>query len=651
MASVSYCDLLYQGLGREQPPQVERCASVAMTTGQKTVSSIIRRSATRIAKSFTTDFSLGVLSIRTSSERRPYRTAAESFSKIQNADGIAYSSNLDVTMERLEAKDTSVAGDCSHYFGVLEDSSHSLVTRIALEEPTSGTSGEDGHENSVEDVRKNRGGTTVNKYGEYRAEGGPELSGEVEMDRMSVGALGPAEGKNSNSENKRKRRNRIAKELLVRGKSPIELLESMEECTVAVFWTVVNILCINSRASEALLVFEWWKRQEGYVARERDFIGFISICGHAGMPEEAQKLFNEMIRLGLSPTVATYSSLLQGFAEVGDFDRAKEILMEMRRVGLKPNSITYTGLLYAYGKQGHYSEMAKIFNSMKTYESSQLDCAPTSVTYSALLQCFAKGGLFARMENALKEMISRNYDPDGAAINAMIQGYAQVGLLKDMERAYSMVRPYKVMVRVDTIRAVALAYIRKSYFYQLGTFARYHNRRRVSVDKLIENLLLLSHAANFSMRGLAEEYVRLKETGFEGDITSFNIRALAFSKMQMLWDLRVTILEMAHQGIMPDLVTYGAVVDAYIGGNMESSLAEALAEMRNIGDVAKVYTDELVFDAFGRGSFQTSCEELFVSSQDLEERFFTYENLVGYYLKRLEIWSTRKRRKKFSKYP
>jgi pentatricopeptide repeat protein len=280
-------------------------------------------------------------------------------------------------------------------------------------------------------------------------------------------------------------------------------------------------------------VFEWRRRQADYFPTKEDFIYFISICSHAQMPQEAQKLFDQMTSSGFEPTVATYSSLLQGFAEVGDFVKVNDILVEMRKDGLEPNAITYTGLLYAYGKQGHYSEMANVFNNMKTYAASQSDCAPTSVTYSALLQCFAKGGLFARMEKALKEMTAKGLHPDGLAVNSMILGYAEAGLVKDMERAYSLVRPYKVKVRPETIRAVALAYIRKSYFYQLGTFARYHTRRRVSLDKLIENLLLLSHAANFSMRRLAEEYVRLKETGFEGNITSFNIRALAFSKMQV----------------------------------------------------------------------------------------------------------------------
>lgn len=116
----------------------------------------------------------------------------------------------------------------------------------------------------------------------------------------------------------------------------------------------------------------------------------------------------------------------------------------------------------------------------------------------------------------------------------------------------------------------------------------------------------------------------------------------------MVWDLRVTVLEMVQQGVMPDLVTYGAVVDAYVGRKMVSVLAEALGEMPNLSQSAKVETDELVFCAFGRGPFQECCEELFAESDAVERRSFTYENLVGYYLQKRQIISAGKWRQDFS---
>ncbi|KAL2653065.1 hypothetical protein R1flu_021193 [Riccia fluitans] len=440
-------------------------------------------------------------------------------------------------------------------------------------------------------------------------------------------------------ESKRGKRARLERELLELGTSPIDVLTSSEEegWRTDVFWTVVNILAVNSRVPEVLLVFEWWKQQANYTPRELHYVRFMRMCGYAHLVDRCKELFDEMVSVGIQPTVGTYTCLLQCYAEAGLFDKAEETLDLMLEAGLKPNAVTYTGLLHAYGKHGRYNEMAKVFNDMKTYQTSQPDCAPTAVTYSVVVQCYARGGLFRRMERVFQEMVSKNLSPDALSVNASVQAYAEAGLLKEMERTYSLIKMYRVGIKLETVRAVASAYIRKSYFYQLGNFVRHVKRNRLNMGNLLENLLLLSHAANFQMRGLAREYIILKESGFDGDITSFNIRALAFSQAKMFWDLRVTVLEMQHQKIMPDLVTYGAVVDAYVAAELVGKLPEALMEMHNLDARADIRTDTLVFEAFGRGVFQLCCEELALEVRHEEHRHLTYANLIGYFLKKLEI--------------
>ncbi|BBN00143.1 protein MpPPR_6 [Marchantia polymorpha subsp. ruderalis] len=466
-------------------------------------------------------------------------------------------------------------------------------------------------------------------------DGREELAVELQQDNESA----EEEAGPTKSESKRNRRARLERELLELGTSPIDVLMLSGEkgWSTEVFWTIVNILAVNDRVPEVLLVFEWWKRQDNYTPRELHYARFIRMCGHAKLVDRAQKLFDEMVSVGIEPTVGTYSCLLQGYAEAGLFHEAKQILEAMLEAGLKPNAVTYTGLLHAYGKHGLYNEMAKVFNDMKTYQATQPDCAPTAVTYSVVVQCYGKGGLFARMEKAFKEMIAKGFAPDAVSVNTLVQAYAESGLLKEMERAYSLIKLYRVGIKVETVRAVALAYIRKSYFYQLGSFVRHVKRNRTNMGNLLENLLLLSQAANFSMRGLAREYILLKDAGFRGDITSFNIRALAFSKMKMFWDLRVTVLEMQHLAVVPDLVTYGAIVDAYVGAGLTEKLPEAMSEMLNLDGLADVRTDALVFEAFGRGEFQLCCEALALEMQDEDRRHLTYANLIGYHLKKVEI--------------
>lgn len=94
-------------------------------------------------------------------------------------------------------------------------------------------------------------------------------------------------------------------------------------------------------------MFEWWKLREGYRARELHYTKFMRMLGSAHMPKEAQHLFDEMCGLGIRPSVATYTCLLQCYAECGYFQRAEEVLKEMVLSGdAKPNTVTYTGPLH-----------------------------------------------------------------------------------------------------------------------------------------------------------------------------------------------------------------------------------------------------------------------------------------------------------------
>jgi pentatricopeptide repeat protein len=62
------------------------------------------------------------------------------------------------------------------------------------------------------------------------------------------------------------------------------------------------------------------------------------------MPTEARALFVQICDLGLRPSVATYTCLLQSYAERGQFEEAELILRDMVLSGdAKPNTITYTG--------------------------------------------------------------------------------------------------------------------------------------------------------------------------------------------------------------------------------------------------------------------------------------------------------------------
>jgi hypothetical protein len=111
--------------------------------------------------------------------------------------------------------------------------------------------------------------------------------------------------------------------------------------------------------------------------------------------------------------------------------------------------------------------------------------------------------------------------------------------------------------------------------------------------------------------------------------------------MEQFWNLRVTVLEMQSNGVAPDLVTYGAVVDAFVAFRLQSRLPEALKEMRTIDLVAEMRTDSLVLEVFGKGDFYIACEDLVYNMQGVDLNLRTYANLIGFYLETLERQSPR----------
>lgn len=423
---------------------------------------------------------------------------------------------------------------------------------------------------------------------------------------------------------------RAVAEQLRHGKSPIEVLESLPEWNPVQFWGVVDFLAAHRRFAEALQVFDWWKAQPKYRAREQHYTTFIRMFGRARRSDIAQELFEEMKAVGIRPSVASLSSLLQGYAENGFFDRAEEILKEMEDSTTKPNAVTHTGLIYAYGKQGRYDYMTRVFNTMKRNGYS-----PEFHTYRCLIEAYSKGGLFSRMENTWREMDSNGFKPDPAIINSIIQGYADYGLMEQMNNTYMLLKDYRMFANRSALRSMAVAYIRCNKFYQLGLFVKEVGLKRRDVENLLWNSLLLSYAANFQMRSLQKEFQAMMDVGFNPDLTTFNIRALGFSKMLMFWDLHVTVLHMHSVGVAPDMVTFGAVVDAYINGRMRfQKMFEALDELRMKGLAPDVRTDPMVFEAFGKGDFHNSCETLLQITPRPYGVTWTYGLLTSFYLKK-----------------
>lgn len=376
------------------------------------------------------------------------------------------------------------------------------------------------------------------------------------------------------------------------------------------------------------IVRQWKQKGLGFDDGKHKCVNFaplIRSLSNQKLGVVADDVLLELHYQGFLHCNSTLSTLMLCFADNGFYPQAQAIWDELLYSSSPPAIDTLTKLFHAYSKTGHFSKISEILAQL-TFTSLHL----LPEAYSLALSCFGNGGQLELMESTFGEMVSKGYAVDSATSNAFVRYYSMYGGLAEMEAAYARLKRSRHLIDKDGIRAMSLAYLKQRKFYRLGEFLRDVGLARTNVGNLLWNLLLLSYAANFKMKSLQRESLKMMESGFRPDLTTFNVRAMAFSRMSLLWDLHLSLEHMKHENVVPDLVTCGCVVDAYLDKRLARNLDFVLNKM-NLDSSPMVLTDPFVFEVLGKGEFHSSSEAFLEYKRHRE---WTYRKLVAVYLKK-----------------
>ncbi|XP_024009736.1 pentatricopeptide repeat-containing protein At3g42630 isoform X2 [Eutrema salsugineum] len=327
----------------------------------------------------------------------------------------------------------------------------------------------------------------------------------------------------------------------------------------------------------------------------------------------------------LVPNYITLSALMLCFAENGSVHRARSIWEEMLNSSFVPDLFVISKLISAYEQIGCFSEVAKITKEIGARHPKLLP-----FVCSLAICCLGKNAQLELMEDTIDELDSKGISLDARTCKAVVRYYSSFSTLEKMEQAYSRLKKSGVAVEEEEIRAVLLAYLKQRKFYRLREFCSDVGLGRRKLGNVLWNSVLLSYAAEFKMKSLQRELLGMLGTGFSPDLTTFNIRTLAFSRMALFWDLHLTLEHMRRLKIVPDLVTFGCVVDAYMDKRLSRNL-EFVYRRMNLDDPPVVLTDPLVFEVMGKGDFHLSSEAVLEFGQ---RKNWTYRKLIGVYLKK-----------------
>lgn len=151
----------------------------------------------------------------------------------------------------------------------------------------------------------------------------------------------------------------------------------------------------------------------------------INVYATAGLNYEAENLFHEMQRDGLSPDSLTYLALIKAYTETRNYPAAEDAIYEMHEREISPSCAHFNQLILAFIREGSIRDAERIYNQMKlTGLAPDLACCRSMMRGYVDYGLVNEGILFF-------ESVKGFIKPDGLILSAAIHLYESVG--KEME--------------------------------------------------------------------------------------------------------------------------------------------------------------------------------------------------------------------------
>ncbi|CAD6272569.1 unnamed protein product [Miscanthus lutarioriparius] len=159
----------------------------------------------------------------------------------------------------------------------------------------------------------------------------------------------------------------------------------------------------------------------------------------SGSLEHVRHLFDEMLLLGVSPTVATFGIMVAALCDADKLEQAFEVKEAMvRRYNVSPNASVYASLIKGLCQRRKVDAAMRLKDEM----ARNAELVRGSAVYGTLVRALFQVGLKDEVVGLLKEMKEMEIAPHRVVFNAMIAGLcedeidpgAALAVLDDMQK-------------------------------------------------------------------------------------------------------------------------------------------------------------------------------------------------------------------------
>uniref|UniRef100_A0A0D9V220 PROP1-like PPR domain-containing protein n=1 Tax=Leersia perrieri TaxID=77586 RepID=A0A0D9V220_9ORYZ len=312
----------------------------------------------------------------------------------------------------------------------------------------------------------------------------------------------------------------------------------------------------------------------------------VSVCNSVlgclvknGRFDSSFKLYDEMIREGLSPDLFTYSTLLSGCMKLKQgYTKAMELVNELNSRGLQMDSVIYGTLLAICASHNccekaeeyfqklkdeghnpnlfHYSSMLNAYAENANYEKADLlmkdlrssGLTPNKVILTTLLKVYSKGGLFEKARELLTELEASGFAQDEMPYCILIDGLVKGGKIWEAMMLFNEIKDKGVKSDGYAFSIMISALHQGGYRQESKQLAKEFQAKNATYDLVMLNTSLRAYCSTNDMESVMIMLKKMDESNISPDAITFNTLIRYFCKAKVYHLAYKTIQDMHTKG-------------------------------------------------------------------------------------------------------